>query len=235
MAARTRDPKAAEVQAMFDRIAGRYRLMNRLMTFGRDAAWRRIVVEEAALPARGRLLDVASGTGDIAIEALGRSSSLLAVGADFSLEMMRTGKQTTEGARVSWCAADALDLPFPDGTFDAVTSGYLIRNVTDPGAAFREQLRVLCPGGRAVCLDTSPPPPSPMRPFLLFYLRRIVPLLGRLVSGAGDAYAYLAESTEGFKTPEELAAVMEKAGLADVRFRTFMFGTMAVHTGKRPR
>jgi demethylmenaquinone methyltransferase/2-methoxy-6-polyprenyl-1,4-benzoquinol methylase len=220
---------------MFDNIAGRYRLMNRLMTFGRDAAWRRTVVEEAALPARGRLLDVASGTGDIAIEALGRSSDLLAVGADFSFEMMRAGKRAPEGERVSWCAADALDLPFPDGTFDAVTSGYLIRNVTDPEAAFREQLRVLCPGGRAVCLDTSPPPPSPMRPFLLFYLRRIVPLLGRIVSGAGDAYAYLAESTEDFKTPEELAGVMEKAGFVDVRFQTFMFGTMAVHAGKRPR
>jgi len=235
VADRTRDPKAAGVQAMFDGIAGRYRLMNRLMTFGRDAAWRRTVVEEAALPARGRLLDVASGTGDIAIEALGRSSGLLAVGADFSLEMMRAGKQRAEGAAVSWCAADALDLPFPDGTFDAVTSGYLIRNVTDPDAAFREQLRVLSPGGRAVCLDTSPPPPSAMRPFLLFYLRRIVPLLGRIVSGAGDAYAYLAESTESFKTPGELAAVMEKAGLVDVRYRTFMFGTMAVHGGGRPR
>jgi len=234
VAARTRDPKAAGVQAMFDDIAGRYRLMNRLMTFGRDAAWRRTVVEEAALPARGRLLDVASGTGDIAIEALGRSSGLLAVGADFSLEMMRAGKQRAEGAAVSWCAADALDLPFPDGTFDAVTSGYLIRNVTDPEAAFREQLRVLSPGGRAVCLDTSPPPPSPLWPFILLYLRRVIPLLGRVVAGAGDAYTYLTRSTESFKDPGELAGIMGRAGLVDVRYRLFMFGTMAVHAGRRP-
>lgn len=222
------------MQAMFDRIAGRYRLMNRLMTFGRDASWRDAVVTEAGLPPRGRLLDVASGTGDIAIEALGRTEGILAVGADFSEEMMRVGKERAGGSRVHWCAADALALPFPDRSFDAVTSGYLMRNVADPEAAFREQLRVLRPGGRVVCLDTSPPPPSPLRPFILLYLRRVIPLLGKVVGGDGDAYAYLTRSTENFKNPDELAGIMERAGFVDVRHRLFMFGTMALHAGRRP-
>lgn len=235
MGGASRGPRGTEVQAIFDRIAGRYRLMNRLMTFGRDASWRNAVVTEAGIPPRGRLLDVASGTGDIAIEALGRTEGLLAVGADFSEEMMRVGRARPEGRRVRWCAADALSLPFPDRSFDAVTSGYLMRNVADPEAAFREQLRVLRPGGKAVCLDTSPPPPSPLRPFILLYLRRVIPILGRVVAGAGDAYAYLSRSTEGFKDPDELAGIMERAGFVDVRYRLFMFGTIAVHAGRRPQ
>jgi demethylmenaquinone methyltransferase/2-methoxy-6-polyprenyl-1,4-benzoquinol methylase len=106
--------------------------------------------------------------------------------------------------------------------------------VTDAAAAFREQCRVVKPGGRVVCLDTTPPPRSAMRPILLFYLRRVIPVMGRLIAGDRQAYAYLTESTEGFKTPEELTTVMEDAGLANVRCRLFMFGTMAVHVGTRP-
>jgi demethylmenaquinone methyltransferase/2-methoxy-6-polyprenyl-1,4-benzoquinol methylase len=219
---------------MFDRIAGRYRMMNRLMTFGRDSSWRRCVVSEASLTAGGRLLDIATGTGEIAFEALRRVDGLLAVGADFSVEMMRVGSRRPGGGEIAWCAADTLALPFADASFDAVTSGYLLRNVTDPEAAFREQMRVVRPGGSIVCLDTSPPPPSPLRPFILLYLRRVIPLLGRLVAGDGEAYSYLTRSTEGFLSPAELAKVMEKSGLVEIRCRLFMFGTMAVHSGRRP-
>ncbi len=226
--------KAGEVRVMFDRIAPRYRLMNLLMTFGRDGAWRRAAVREAALPEGGLLLDAASGTGDIAFEALRQVAGLRAVGADFAVEMMRVGRKRREGRKIAWCAADALALPFPDAAFDAVTSGYLIRNVTDAVAAFREQCRVVKPGGKVVCLDTTPPPRSAMRPFILFYLRRVIPLLGRLIAGDREAYAYLTKSTEGFKTPAELTAVMREAGLTDIRCRLFMFDTMAVHTGTRP-
>jgi demethylmenaquinone methyltransferase/2-methoxy-6-polyprenyl-1,4-benzoquinol methylase len=224
-----------EVRAMFDRIAGSYGRMNFLMTFGRDRAWRRAVVREAALPPGGRLLDLASGTGDIALESLRQDPAARVTAADFSLGMMRVGRGRPGGDRVAWCAADAFSLPFADATFDAVVSGYLLRNVADRAGAFREQLRVVRPGGRVVCLDTSPPSPSPLRPFVRFYLRRVIPLLGRFVAGDRPAYAYLASSTEGFKSPAELAAIMREAGLVEVRHRSFMGGNIAVHTGTRPR
>ena len=226
--------RAAYVKTMFGRIARRYDLMNRLMTFGRDRAWRRYVVDQAALPPGGKLLDVATGTGDIALEALARDPSLTAVGVDFSAPMMRVGRARPSGERVRWVEADALALPFADATFDAATSGYLLRNVIDPAAAFREQMRVVKPGGRVVCLDTSPPPENALRPLIMIHLRCVIPLLGRLVAGDGAAYNYLPESTQRFKTPEELAALMREAGLVDVRYRVFMFGTMAVHVGVRP-
>ncbi len=224
-----------DVRAMFDRIAGRYQRMNALMTFGQDGAWRRAVVREAALPRGGRLLDLAAGTGDIALEALRQDRTLRVTAADFSLEMMRVGRGRAGGARIHWCTADALTLPFADDSFDAVTSGYLLRNVSDRAAAFREQARVVRPGGRVVCLDTSPPPPSPLRPLVRLYLRHAIPLLGRLVAGERAAYAYLSASTEGFKTPAELAALMREAGLVEVRHRSFMAGTIAVHVGVRTR
>lgn len=229
-----RNGHAAMVRTMFDRIARRYTLMNSLITFGRDASWRRAVVSESGLAPGKRLLDAATGTGDIALEALRRVEGLQAVGADFSREMMRVGRTRPGGERILWCVADALALPFPDATFDAVTSGYLIRNVPDAAAAFREQLRVVKPGGKVVCLDTTPPPPSPLRPLALFYLRHVIPLLGRLLAGDTEAYAYLSRSTEGFKPPEETARIMREAGLEQVRYRLFMFGTMALHTGERP-
>jgi len=226
---------APDVRAMFDRIAGRYQLMNALMTFGRDRAWRRAVVLAAALPAGGRLLDLASGTGDIALEALRLDPGARVTAADFSLEMMRVGRRRPGGGRIAWCGADALALPFADASFDAVTSGYLLRNVADRAGAFREQTRVVRPGGRVVCLDTSPPPATPLRPLVRLYLRRVIPLLGRLIAGERSAYAYLSASTEGFKTPDELAAIMREAGLTDVSYRRFMAGTIAVHAGTRPQ
>ena len=223
-----------DVRSMFDRIAGRYQLMNALMTFGRDRAWRRAVVLAAELPAGGRLLDLASGTGDIALEALRLVAGVRIAAADFSLEMMRVGRRRPGGERIAWCAADALSLPFADASFDAVTSGYLLRNVTDRVGAFREQARVVRPGGRVVCLDTSPPPASALQPLVRLYLRRIIPLLGRLIAGERSAYAYLTASTEEFKTPPELAAVMRDAGLVGVRYQRFMAGTIAMHVGTRP-
>ncbi len=225
--------RAEYVRAMFGRIAPRYDLMNRLMTFGRDRAWRRYAVEQAALPPGGRLLDVATGTGEIAFEALRQDGGLRVTGADFAPEMMRVGRERPGGERLRWVNADALALPFPDASFDAVTSGYLMRNVIDVARAFREQVRVVRPGGRVVCLETSPPPPGLLSPLVGFYLRAVIPLLGHLIAGDSSAYTYLPESTEAFRSPEELAALMRAAGLVDVRFRRFMLGTMAVHVGRR--
>jgi demethylmenaquinone methyltransferase/2-methoxy-6-polyprenyl-1,4-benzoquinol methylase len=226
--------RAAYVQDMFDRIAGRYNLMNRLMTFGQDLKWRRFVIEKARLRAGDRLLDLATGTGDIAFEALKSVPGVVAVGGDFSLGMMQVGQQLPYGEQVFWNGADALNLPYASETFDAITAGYLIRNVYDIPRAFAEQMRVLKPGGRVVILDTSPPPRNLLRPFILIHLRYIIPTLGRLISENADAYQYLPESTQAFKTPDELVRLMQDAGFVNVQYQTFMFGTMAVHWGEKP-
>jgi demethylmenaquinone methyltransferase/2-methoxy-6-polyprenyl-1,4-benzoquinol methylase len=226
--------RAAAVRDIFARIAPRYDLMNRLMTFGMDRQWRRFVIRKAALPRDGWLLDIATGTGDIAFEALRQAPDARVFGADFVPEIMQIGRGRSSGQWVHWSMADALALPFPDASFDAVTHGFLVRNVVDIPRAFAEQWRVLKPGGRVVCLDTTPPPPNALRPLLNFYLARVVPVIGAIVSGHRDAYTYLPRSTLGFKTPVELAALMREAGFVDVGYRRFMFNTIAVHWGTRP-
>lgn len=227
--------RAAAVRDMFARIAPRYDLMNRVMTFGLDRQWRRYVIRKAGLPKGGRLLDIATGTGDIAFEAIEQVGNVMVVGADFVPAIMQVGRQRYAGHRVRWSCADALYLPFPCNTFDAVTHGFLMRNVTDIPRALTEQRRVLKPGGRVICLDTSPPPPNVLRPFLILYLTRIIPLIGTLLTGQRDAYTYLSGSTLGFKTPESLAGMMREAGFEDVGYRRFMFNTIAVHWGAKPQ
>lgn len=235
MANLTGSERAAYVQDMFGRIAGRYNLMNRLMTGGQDLKWRRFVVKQANLKAGDRLLDLATGTGDIAFEALKAIPNLQVVGGDFSLPMMLVGRDLPLGKQVGWTGADALNLPFPDASFNAVTSGYLARNVVDIPRMFAEQLRVLKASGRIVVLDSSPPKDNLLKPFIEIHLRYIIPLLGRIVAGknGADAYQYLPSSTQAFKSPEELATLMKQAGIRNVQYQTFMFGTMAVHWGEK--
>ncbi len=231
------DARSEYVQAMFDGIAARYDLINRLISGGQDQKWRRFVVEMAALPQAGRLLDIAAGTGDIAFEALKKAPDAQVVGADFALQMMRVGRRRAPyGPRVAWTGADALRLPYADGSFDAVVSGYLMRNVVDIPRALTEQKRVLKPGGRIVILDTSPPSDNPLKPLIMLHLRYGIPLIGRVIGGkaASEAYRYLPESTAAFKTPLELARLVEAVGFKDVGFKSMMFGTMAVHWGVRP-
>ncbi len=226
------DP-AQYVQRMFSRIAPRYDLMNRLMTAGRDVAWRREVIRRAQLHPGAALLDLGAGTGDIAREALRQQPACRAVAADFTLGMMLAGRQRG-GSAPDWCGADALHLPYPDGCFDALVSGFLLRNVSHLGQALREQLRVLKPGGRWVALDTTPPGNSLLTPFIRFHMRRVIPLLGALLTGQRDAYVYLPTTSENFLNAEALAAEIERAGFRAVRFSRKMFGVVAIHWAVKP-
>ncbi|NJL95896.1 MAG: ubiquinone/menaquinone biosynthesis methyltransferase [Anaerolineae bacterium] len=225
----------AEVQAMFGRIAQRYDLMNRVMTMGRDLHWRRLMVRELGLPTGATVLDIASGTGDIAFEVRRQYSDATVIAGDFALPMMQVGQRRPAGKSVAWLGADALNLALPEAHFDAVVSGYLFRNVPDIERALAEQFRILKPGGRLATLDSTPPPPGPLRPFILVHLKFAIPLLGRIISPDPDAYAYLPASTLRFKTPEDLAQLMYGAGFVNVRYQRLMFGTMAVHWATRPK
>lgn len=223
--------RAAYVQAMFTRVARYYDRMNGWLTGGLVGQWRRPVIDLAQLPPAGRLLDIGAGTGDLAREALRRAGALRVVGGDFTLAMMQAGRARRGGQAIRWVGADALHLPFPAESFEAVVSGYLLRNVVDVRQAWREQYRVLKPGGYGVCLDTTPPPADWLHGPVRFYLRVIIPGLGRLIAGDAEAYRYLPQSTEQFMPAEELRDCMRQAGFKAVRFRRFMWGTQAIHWG----
>ncbi|MBX2999686.1 MAG: ubiquinone/menaquinone biosynthesis methyltransferase [Caldilineaceae bacterium] len=223
--------KAGYVNRMFADIAPRYDLMNRLMTGGQDMRWRVELIKLCDLPPHGKLLDVGTGTGDIAYEALRQHPSVTAIGCDFTFEMMAVGQGKSRRAPVYFAQGDGLRLPFPDHTFDAVTSGFLLRNVVDIDAALSEQRRVTKPGGRVICLETTPPSQTLSGPLVRFHMFRVIPLLGRIISPRGNAYQYLPQSTTVFPEPKEMARKMERAGLKHVFYRKKMLGTVAIHVG----
>ena len=226
----TGQERAGYVQNMFTRIARRYDLMNRIMTGGQDVRWRKQVIKLAQLKLNARLLDLGTGTGDLAREALGQFPQAQVTAADFTLEMMRVGQRR---GPLDFSSADALCLPFRDSLFDAVVSGFLMRNVIDLQKALQEQYRVLKNGGRIVILDTTRPKKNLLSPFIWFHMHIIIPLLGRLLTGSSDAYRYLPETTEGFVTAENMAACMAAAGFKKVNYQRLMFGTIAIHWGEK--
>lgn len=229
----TVDEKPVYVNRMFARIAPTYDLMNRLMTFGQDQQWRREMLDYCNLPPHGLLLDVGTGTGDIAYTAMQRSPTLRAIGSDFTYEMMAAGVGKVPGVMLPFAQADTYALPYPDNTFDAVVSGFLVRNVVDRVAAFREMARVTKPGGRVVCLETTPPSNSPLGPLFRIYFFQIVPIVGSIVANDRQAYAYLPHSTVAFPPPAHLARMMEQAGLQHVFYVERMLKSVAIHVGTK--
>jgi demethylmenaquinone methyltransferase/2-methoxy-6-polyprenyl-1,4-benzoquinol methylase len=232
----TGNQRAKYVQGMFTRIASNYDLMNRLMTFGQDAAWRKEVIRRAKISKKTSwLLDVGAGTGDLGFEAINQNPALTSVEADFTFEMLRVGQDRVKHDRlkqkISWSAADALMLPYPKNTFDAVVSGFLMRNVTDLPLAIQEQYRVLKPGGRILILDTTRPRKSFLSPLIRFHMHTVIPLLGRFISGEADAYQYLPDSSEAFLPAEVLAARLIANGFRQVGFCRLNFNTVAIHWG----
>jgi demethylmenaquinone methyltransferase/2-methoxy-6-polyprenyl-1,4-benzoquinol methylase len=212
---------------MFGRIAPRYDLMNTVMTLGQDARWRRHVAEALPGSAPGaRILDVGAGTGRLARAVQAHDPTRHVVGVDFALEMLRQSDNAVQVA-----AGDAQHLPFADAQFDAVVSGFLVRNLADIERGLREQVRVLRPGGTLAVLETTPGPPGWLGPGYRVYFRRVVPVLGRLIAGDASAYTYLPESTLAFVGPARLVAMLQSYGLRDVRTRGLMLGTVALTVG----
>ncbi len=239
MAGRNGDERVIYIKDMFARIAHRYDVINRVMTAGQDVHWRREVIRRAKLPPGGFLLDLGAGTGDLTREALRQCSSCRSAAADFTIQMMRVGQSRldqpqSESSRLDWIAADAGCLPFHDQVFDAVVSGFLLRNVGDVINCLHEQYRVLKPGGMIVVLDTTPPVRSIFSPLVKFHLRFLIPMLGGALTGQSDAYHYLPASTKAFLEPEQLASRVMDAGFKNVGFRRMMFGTVAIHWGHKP-
>jgi len=220
-----------QVRAMFDRIAGVYDRMNEVMTAGLDRRWRARAADLAAVGPGNRVLDVATGTGDLAIELSARvAPGGEVVGSDFSERMLELARVKAPG--ISFEQANALDMPYSDGCFDAVTVAFGARNFSDLDRGLAEMARVVAPGGRVVVLEITTPRRPPLSTFYRLWFDRVVPGLGRL-AGNPSAYAYLPSSVRRFPGPEELAARMAGAGLVRIRWILTAGGIIAIHVGER--
>jgi demethylmenaquinone methyltransferase / 2-methoxy-6-polyprenyl-1,4-benzoquinol methylase len=211
---------------MFDRIAGVYDVMNSVMTAGLHHRWRERAADLARVGPGTRALDVATGTGDLAIALARRGGEV--VGSDFSEGMLERAR--AKSPHVRWEQANALALPYEDDAFDAATVGFGARNFSDLERGIAEMARVVRPGGRIVVLEITTPTKPPLSTFFSLWFDRIVPLLGR-VTGENQAYSYLPNSVKRFPGPRELGAVMAGAGLRDVRWILTAGGIIALHSG----
>jgi demethylmenaquinone methyltransferase / 2-methoxy-6-polyprenyl-1,4-benzoquinol methylase len=227
--------KARFVSAMFSRIARRYDLMNGLMTLGMHHAWRRVAARQTIACPEGPALDLATGTGDLALDLAAVHPHRTVVAADFSLGMLEVARGKLRGAkaarRIHLMAADALALPFGPRTFACVTSAFLLRNLADLEQGLREMRRVSRPGGRVVALEITQMRVPGFTALFRFYFHRVVPWVGQLVGGDREAYTYLPQSVDRFVTPGELATLMEKVGLRGVTYRRLGLGTVTIHSG----
>ena len=224
-----------QVRAMFDRISGVYDRMNGVMTAGLHHHWRRRAVDLAAVGSGSRVLDVATGTGDMAFELAKRVGvEGEVIGSDFSekmLDLARAKAGDRDGATVAFESGNALDLPYPDDVFDAATVGFGARNFSELGKGITEMARVVKPGGRVVILEITTPTKRPLSTFYRLWFDRIVPGLGK-VAGDSDAYSYLPNSVKRFPGPAQLATVMENSGLQHIHWVLTAGGIIAIHVGE---
>ena len=221
-----------QVRAMFDRIAGFYDLMNSVMTAGLHHRWRSRAADLAAVGPGDRALDVATGTGDLALELARRvAPGGEVVGSDFSEGMLARAREKSAAVRWEW--ADAMALPYEDGAFAAATVGFGARNFGDLERGLAEMARVVRPGGRVVVLEITTPTRPPLSTFFSVWFDRVVPAIGKL-AGDPDAYTYLPRSVKRFPGPRELGAAMARAGLEDVRWILTAGGIIALHSGRKP-
>jgi demethylmenaquinone methyltransferase / 2-methoxy-6-polyprenyl-1,4-benzoquinol methylase len=226
---------ADQVRGMFDRIAGVYDLMNSAMTAGLHHEWRQRAVERAQVGPGSDALDICCGTGDLALELRRRiGPDGRVVGSDFSEPMLELARRKSgdEGLPVEFGWADALDLPYGDASFDAVTIGFGARNLADLDKGLSEMARVLRPGGRLVILEITRPQREPLASFYSLWFDRLVPVIGT-VAGDSDAYSYLPNSVRTFPEPRELAAKMDGAGFTEIRWLLLAGGIIAIHSATK--
>ena len=217
---------ADDVRTMFDRIAPVYDVMNRVMTAGLDLRWRRLTAE-AVVRQGDRVLDACCGTGDLAVADVRAGGDV--TGLDFSPRMLERARRKSDA--VKWVEGDMLALPFEDGSFEAATVGFGVRNVVDLEHGLAELARILVPGGRLGILEITTPT-GLLAPFYRLWFDRIVPLLGKVLKG-GEAYSYLPASVRRFPDKEALAGLLRAAGFDGVEHRTFAGGIVALHTGAK--
>ena len=231
--------KQQYIADMFTRISGRYDLMNTLITGGMHRRWKRKTARVTTQGLKGKALDVATGTGDLAL-ALARSAGIdHTVGVDLLPEMLVLAKGKTRArktvATTTWMLGDALSLPFPDGSFACATAGFSLRNMPDLGQALAEMARVVRPGGRVTTLELTPFAGGVIAGLIRFYFHRLVPLLGQLVAGDRSAYTYLPQSVDHFPQAGALAEMLQEVGLVEVGYSRLGFGTVALHWGSKAR
>lgn len=227
--------KASYVRGMFTSVAARYDVMNRLMTFGLDQGWRRAAVRAITQPHTRAVLDVGTGTGDFLPLLERMIPGATATGLDFTYAMLNAGRAKIAATpRAAFVNGDALALPFPDGTFDAITTGFTLRNVVDIEQAFAEMARVTRTGGRIACLEVARPRNPLVRWGHQLYFNRIVPVLGAMVGSDARAYTYLPQSASVFPPPDALAQLMAAAGWRTISWRLLGLGAVAIHTATRP-
>jgi len=226
------------VREMFDAIAPRYDLLNRLLSLRQDVGWRRKLVAALAIPARGRVLDVACGTGDVIVEIRRqKGAGVAATGIDFSPGMLTLARQkllAAGSAGISLCAGNALALPFRPASFDAVTIAFGIRNIQDKAGALKAFHEVLVPGGMILVLELATPGNARMRAAYLAYFQKVLPRVGRLFSRHAFAYAYLPESVSRFPASCEFMQIMRRAGFSRVSCRRLTLGIASLFVGTKP-